>query len=243
MQLFFSIKRLKLKAQLFLDLSFCSLSSSTYPVSGSYSTTKAAAVACPAVPAPSPKAAECFSGSDTVTLDTGAFKALSEVTVGDRVLSANAHGEFSYSEVVFLPHGSNDEEATFVEIATASGKQLKATKMHLMQTCDGSLAYAGSLKTGSCLRTIDGDEMISTLSITVAKGIYTAVTKNEFLVVGGVVVSPFAVAHSITHAYYNIHRALYEMAPSAVKSPYLIAANALMGSAVALSLQLFSSSN
>jgi Hint module len=41
----------------------------------------------------------CFSGSDTVALESGGERALSEVRVGDRVLGADAAGRTSYSEV------------------------------------------------------------------------------------------------------------------------------------------------
>jgi len=51
-----------------------------------------------------------------------------------------------------------------VNVVTTSGKSLKATKMHLLQQCDGSLAYAGSLSEGDCLRTVDGGETVSALS-------------------------------------------------------------------------------
>lgn len=218
----------------------CSASANSYA-----NAPTAAAVDCPAPPpapalSPAPATmAACFSGSDTVTLETGFSKALSDVSIGDRILTANAQGKLSFSEVVFLPHGLNDQEATFVDISTASGRRVKATSMHLMQTCEGSLVYAETLKAGGCLRTVDGRELIKSASHTVAKGVYTAVTKNEFLVVEGFVASPFAMAHSITHTYYNIHRTLYEVFPRALKSPSILTANALVGSAIALSLQLF----
>lgn len=200
--------------------------------------------ACAALSATDDKAddksiASCFSGEDTVTLESGALKPLADVLVGDRILSSDSQGKLSFSDVVFLPHGANTQKATFVEITTAS-KVVKATQMHLFQTCDGALAYAGSLKNGDCLRTIDGGEAITSTKLTIASGLYTAVTQNEFLVVNGVIASPFAVAHGITNAYYNIHRALYKLAPSVLKSPAVISANALLGSTVVRAASFFS---
>jgi len=153
------------------------------------------------------------------------------VVVGDRILSANSKGDMSYADVVFLPHGANNQEADFVDITTVGGKQLKATAMHLLQTCDGSLVSASSLQVGGCVRTVDGKDTIKSTSRTTAKGIYTAVTLNEFIVVDGIVASPFAVAHAITHAFYNIHRAIYKLAPSVMKSPAFVSANAFLGTA------------
>jgi len=194
------------------------------------------------VPAPV-TVATCFSGSDTVTLEGGASLPLADVRVGDRVLTANAAGEHSFADVVFLPHGKNTELAEFVKVTTASGKTVKATKMHLLKTCSSGLAYAGSLKQGDCLRTVDGDDAIEAVNVVVEMGLYTAVTTNEYLVVGGVVASPFAVHHTATHAYYNLHRALYAVAPSVLKMKGLVAANALLGTTAALAYGLVASSS
>lgn len=173
----------------------------------------------------------CFSGDDSVTLASGAAKQLSAVEVGDQVLTADAHGALSFAPVVALPHAANNKLAAFVHVATASGKSVKATKMHLLQQCDGSLAYAGSLSAGDCLRTVDGDEAVAAVSMTQAAGIYTAVTTNEFLVVNGIVASPFAVSHGLASAYYSAHRAVAKVFPSALKSPFAAAANALVAGA------------
>jgi Hint module len=42
---------------------------------------------------------DCFSGSETVTLESGGYKALSEVVPGDRILTSDGNGDLSYSEV------------------------------------------------------------------------------------------------------------------------------------------------
>ena len=50
----------------------------------------------------------CFAATETVTLESGASKAMSEVTVGDRILTVNAQtGALVYSDVAYLPHGQN----------------------------------------------------------------------------------------------------------------------------------------
>lgn len=170
----------------------------------------------------------CFSGDDTLLLESGVAKRLSEVAIGDKVQTADANGVLSFSEVVALPHAANNKLASFVNVATASGKSIKATKMHLLQQCDGALAYAGSLAAGDCLRTVDGDEAVTAVSMTKAEGIYTAVTTNEFLVVNGIVASPFAVSHGLASAYYNAHRFVAKVFPSALKSPLVFAANAFL---------------
>ena len=69
------------------------------------------------------------------------------------------------------------------------------------------------------LRTVNGGEAVTSIESFKANGIYTAVTQNnEFIVVDGVA-SPFAVAHGLVNAYYNLHRAAYKNFPSLMKTP------------------------
>merc|ERR1712078_417677 len=67
-----------------------------------------------------------------------------------------------------------------------------------------SLVTARSLKEGDCVMTKDGEDKVAkTTNDVEASGIYTAVTENEFLVVDGVVASPFALAHGIAHSLFD----------------------------------------
>lgn len=175
----------------------------------------------------------CFSGDDTVTLESGLSVSFAELKVGDRILTADKTGNTDYSDVVFLPHGANNKPATFVEMTTSTGSKLRATKSHLIVTCSGATATAGSLTVGQCVRTVSGDDAIETLATVRSTGIYTAVTKSDYLVVGGVVASPFALNHNMVSAYYNIHRVAYDFLPSLLLSPVLMKANELLGSFVA----------
>ena len=174
----------------------------------------------------------CFSGDSTVELASGITKPMAELQVGDSILSVNSAGKFSYSDVIFLPHGANSKVVDFVGVTTESGKLVKTTPSHLLKACDGSLVQA---KYASCLRTIHGNEVVTAVEALTSEGIYSAVTlKNEFLVVDGVVASPFAMAHSLVNAYYNIHRAVYTAFPSLTKMPAILSANSLLAaSAVA----------
>jgi len=143
----------------------------------------------------------CFAGSE------------SEVAVGDKVLAANAQGDMSFSEVVAVPHGRNRENALFTRIATASQRDIKMTPDHLVLAAPDcasfSLVVASAVQAGDCLRTVDGAEKMVSVSVVEGQGVYSLVTKEEFVVVNGVVASPFAGNHAAAHAFYNIHRVLY----------------------------------
>ena len=168
----------------------------------------------------------CFHGDSTVQLASGATKTMADLEVGDSVLSADASGKLSYSDVAFKPHAANAKAATFVKVTTESGKTVTATPTHLLASCEGGLVQA---KAASCLKTVNGNEAVTSIDTFKGKGIYSAVTlDNEFLVVDGVVASPFAMAHGIVNAYYNLHRAVYKNFPSLLKMPAVVSVNSLL---------------
>jgi hypothetical protein len=119
-------------------------------------------------------------------------------------MGADRAGKISASPVIFLPHEPNDLQRKFDEIVTTTGKTVRMTRNHLLPTCDGSLVTARSIKPGDCVMTLQGEENVAKSTANVnAGGVYTAVTKNEFLVVDGVIASPFALAHGIAHSLFD----------------------------------------
>ena len=145
---------------------------------------------------------------------------ISDIRVGDRVLTADAAGRTFYSDVVFVPHGPNKDNALFVHITTAHGRDIKMTQSHILPsgTCNTAsslpLVYAKNVNVGDCVMTVSGEERISAVGIVSGQGLYTIVTKEEYLVVNGVIASPFAVNHMMANLYYNMHRFVYESAPA-----------------------------
>ena len=173
----------------------------------------------------------CFAGSETLYMESGDVKAISDVRVGDRVLSADAAGRTSYSDVVFVPHRANSDDALFTHITTASGRDIKMTSSHIILagSCRSSaslpLTYASSVSVGDCVMTVSGKDMVSTVETVQGKGLYTVVTKEEYVVVNGIIASPFAANHMLGNLYYNLHRFVYSSAPSFLTYPALYFAN------------------
>ena len=80
----------------------------------------------------SPSLKACFAGTETVTLESGGVKPISEVRAGDRVLAADASRRTLFSEVVFVPHGSNADKTVFTHITTTQGRDIKMTHTHIL---------------------------------------------------------------------------------------------------------------
>lgn len=180
----------------------------------------------------------CFSGSEVVTLESGDSKSISQIEVGDRILTANLEGKFDFSEVVFVPHGKNYDMTDFSNIVTSTGREIKLTRNHLIFNgdCTSDTPYelieANAVLKGSCIQTIEGREEVMINTQVSGYGLYTAVTKDEFIVVNGIVASPFSVNHAVAHTYYNIHRVLYDVAPTLLSSKFIQKTNEDLGSLV-----------
>ena len=134
----------------------------------------------------------CFHGNGTVLLESGASKRLSELNIGDRIKTSDDKGEFSFSPVVTLPHKKNTEAAAFLTLTTETGKNVDMTSDHLIPKCNQDISTAGELVVGDCVFTIDGKETLIEITTTEKSGVYTAVTQNKFIVVDGIVASPYS---------------------------------------------------
>ena len=169
----------------------------------------------------------CFAGSETVRLESGEDRQISLIMPGDRILAADALGRTSFSEVVFMPHEANSDTAMFVHIITSSGRDIKMTKCHVLPAgaCGSSsplaLNHASLVVVDNCVMTVAGKERVSSVETILAEGLYTIVTKEEFVVVNGIIASPFAYNHLAGNLFYNIHRFLYDAIPCLLLSPSL----------------------
>lgn len=173
----------------------------------------------------------CFAGSEIVALESGETKAISEVKVGDRVLAADSSRRTLFSEVVFVPHGANTDKAFFTHITTTQGRDIKMTHSHILPAgvCESALplpdVYASAVTVGDCIMTVSGKEKVSAVETVPGEGLYTIVTKDEYVVVNGIIASPFAFNHMAANLFYNMHRFIYACAPSLLNSPLVRSAN------------------
>ena len=164
-------------------------------------------------------------------LATRKARPISDIRVGDSVLSADTAGNTFYSEVIFVPHGPNAQRSLFTHISTASGRSIKMTSSHIIPSgpCTSNMpfpiVYAYEVRLGDCIMKVSGKETVSALEEVQGEGLYTIVTNAEYLVVNGIVVSPFAYNHAAANFFYNFHRFLYAVAPSLLTSSRLVLAN------------------
>lgn len=160
----------------------------------------------------------CFAESETLTLSSGDSVSIADVTIGDIVLAFSPTNQsLIWSPVIAIPHKHNNVQAMFQHIVTESGYDIKLTADHLILAgsgpCDGSAAMsllrAAEINVGSCVQTVDGQTTVTSNALVPGKGVYTVVTENaDYIVVNGIVASPFAINHAAAATFYRILNAL-----------------------------------
>ena len=66
------------------------------------------------------------------------------------------------------------------------------TSDHFIPKCNQEQVTAGALVVGNCLLTVDGKESLIEILSTAKNGVFTAITQGKFIVVDGIVASPFS---------------------------------------------------
>ena len=185
-----------------------------------------------------PTAYDCFSGLDTVIRDSGEVTLLKDVKVGDRILTSTSYdGPLIFSQVIAIPHSRDNKYLSFfINIETLNEMSILLTSHHLIfagdchdhisKKKDLQLTKASNVQVGQCVSTVEGTQRVTKISESIREGVYSVVTENEFLVVSGFIVSPFAVNHKFTNYLYSILRGTFHFFPLLLYSrvftePYL----------------------
>jgi hypothetical protein len=166
----------------------------------------------------------CFAGSETVTMESGEMKTISEVLAGDRVFAADATGKAVITSVVYVPHKPNKKSTLFAHISTEN-KDIKMTMNHLLPAgaCSSSLSliHASQVNVGNCIMTISGQEKVVSVVPIESEGVYTIVTNEEYVIVNGIIASPFGANHMMANLFYNLHRFAFALSPLLLSSSLL----------------------
>jgi Hint module len=233
-----ALKSANTQTQIITSLSACNQGYAVSSVSDATVNAITAAPSMAPVAAPTYTTSSCFAASETVQLESGDTKFVADVRIGDRVLAADSTGKSVFSPVVYLPHGANKDIATFNQISTRNGRDVKMTMNHVIfaGACGSTLplVYASEVAVGDCINTVSGQDVVDSVEAVQSEGVYTVITKEEFIVVNGIIASPFGANHMMANMYYNIYRFLFSLSPLLLSSPLLQSANEKMGIVIPL---------
>ncbi len=221
----------------------CSLqpNSSYYGIqscAGQYSPTSFPSSSPTLQPNASKRKKHCFAGSETlITLD-GRTKMIQDIVLGDKILVMSMDKKsFMYSPVVAIPHDRNNDDGLLIVITTESNKDIKITPDHLIVggKCEKKLklVYADFIRVNDCVQTIDGIEIVKSIEKIYRKGLYTVVPlENSYIVVNGILASPFAINHELANNYYNLYRFLYKIFPKLISHHIISKATEIFSSMI-----------
>lgn len=171
----------------------------------------------------SSSSSSCFAGSEAVVLASGESVSIADVRVGDKVLACDLAAQRTvFSDVIAVPHARNNHAAEFQQITLETGRDIKMTSEHLLPAGQCSLSSlpltrAADVLVGDCVQTTEGPvRVLSNQIVSSMDGVYTIVTEAEYVVVNGIVASPFAVNHAVANFMYGFHRVIYSLAPKLV---------------------------
>jgi hypothetical protein len=138
-----------------------------------------------AAPVPGPF---CFPGSALVQVEGKGAVPVSEVRLGEKVLTENGLSEEIYSFGHYDPHSKH----SFVELLTKSKKSLTLSASHMVMIVNQGAVPASLVKVGDALLHVTGtfDPVISISAVT-HKGMFAPFTASGKLVVNGFVVSNY----------------------------------------------------
>ncbi|KAL3278248.1 hypothetical protein HHI36_013586 [Cryptolaemus montrouzieri] len=167
----------------------------------------------------------CFSADSTVLTSEGIRKPMSQLKIGEKILSRDPTTlQLSFSEVLLFLDYNPEEKRQFVKISLKSGRTLTATPTHLVLS--GSLkksrtVYADDLRPGDKVLVSDSnnelrEDVIVKIDQVFLKGVYAPLTLAGTIVVNDVLASCYAVVDSqaIAHWAYSPLRLIFNMKKS-----------------------------
>lgn len=164
----------------------------------------------------------CFSGNSTVLTSSGEKRRLNELKLGEKVLSMDAHGNPTFSEVILFLDRNENNTREFVKIETSDGSALIVTPAHLVLVWKPAeqqtkYIFAEHVEEGDyVLVHIDGiltPRKVMTISVELHKGFYAPLTYAGTIVVNSITASCYAMidSHTTAHAGFAPLRAMYTL--------------------------------
>lgn len=74
----------------------------------------------------------CFASDSTVQTESGEIRRLSQLKVGEKILSVNSNGETVFSEVIMFLDRDINQTREFVQIKTSGHATIRVTPAHLL---------------------------------------------------------------------------------------------------------------
>lgn len=147
----------------------------------------------------------CFPGDSLVTTSTGEKKTLSELGIGEKILSHDPRtNQLTFSEVILFLDYDPSQKREFLNIKLNSGRTLTVTPTHLVprkQINHIETLFAEKIRIGDILLVSDSNNGVSEDSVVeirgiIRTGVYAPLTEVGTVVINDIIVSCFATVDS-----------------------------------------------
>lgn len=138
----------------------------------------------------------CFPANAQVTSKSRGTILMSQLKVGDKILTSQCKNVLKFEDVFFLAHASGNQITNYTQIQTEMGKKIYISANHLMQVdCRNKLLPSCRVNVGDKIFVKLGNNIVldtvvskSTVSL---KGAYCPYTNNGTIIVNDVLASCF----------------------------------------------------
>jgi len=133
----------------------------------------------------------CFSSHTTAEVKNKGSVPMSEISVGDEVLTSSGNYELVYA----IDHRHPTRLSKFVQIKTEENAEqpLELTETHMLfLEGNESPIPASMVKRGDEVQTLTGPRKVETVSTITGKGIYNPLTKDGTIVASGIIASTYS---------------------------------------------------
>ncbi|XP_055587049.1 protein hedgehog [Uranotaenia lowii] len=157
-------------------------------------------------------ASGCFTGDSTVQTESGDRRRLSELKVGEKVLSVDSSGNTVFSEVIMFMDRETRQSREFVHIETDGGAQLTVTPAHLVMVWQMHLSetrylFADRIQEGDYVLVNINNNLeprkVLRISAKLSQGVYAPLTQEGTVVVDSIAASCYALIDSQTVAHLS----------------------------------------
>lgn len=154
----------------------------------------------------------CFSSDSTVETETGEIRRLSQLKVGERIMSVNSNGEIVFSEVIMFLDRDVNQTREFVQIKTNSGATIRTTPAHLLPVWkphqhETKYLYADQVEENDFLLVNVNSNLepqrVTEVKAVLSRGFIAPLTREGTVVVDSVAASCYALINSQSLAHIS----------------------------------------
>lgn len=168
----------------------------------------------------------CFTADSTVQTSTGETRLLSDLRVGEEVLTMNSNGNLAYSKVFMFLDRDEMQRREFVRIETDGGASITATASHLIYTWHKNddhriepleslhFKFANAVAVGDFMMVNANGTLeprrVQKITYELHRGVFAPLTYDGTIVVNSITASCYALVekHSLAHMSFMPMRAL-----------------------------------